>query len=111
MAPKLGPRQKLKNVGNSDKNVNFQLVALNPQNLEKLYLVKICVVHDFNWACTVLCVEPGRSAAWAKIIPTQVQFGAKLRHVGPKLGQRNWSFVGQSWFQLEPMLRDVRDLN
>ena len=45
------------------------------------------------------------SSAWAEITPKRVQLGAKLWHVGPKLGRRSWGLVGQSWPQVEPMLR------
>ena len=47
-----------------------------------------------------------RTSTWAEVAPKRIQFGAKLRHVGPKL-VRSWSQVGPGWAQVGALLANV----
>jgi len=60
-----------------------------------------------SWAGHVPQLEAMWTSTWAEVAPKQVQLGAKLRHVGPKLGP-SWSHVG--WAQLGALLADVEDM-
>ena len=44
-----------------------------------------------------------RTSTWAEVAPKRIQFGAQLRHVGPKL-VRSWSQVGPGWAQVGALL-------
>ena len=58
------------------------------------------------WAGNVPSVVPMWSSTWAEVAPKRVQVGAKLRHLGAKLG-RSWSQVGPFRAQVGALLAQV----
>ena len=68
--------------------------------------VKMGVLTISYWAGNVPSVVPMWSSTWAEVAPKRVQVGAKLRHLGAKLG-RSWSQVGPFRAQVGALLAQV----